>query len=175
MRTPTQFPLVVALVAALLAALATAVVSTAQDEPTRPQTRDAVRDKFEGLRRAQQARDRLPDGVLARFGPANEAGPRVDASTTRRLVQVNSGEVLIARGPGAVCSINVGAAGWSGGCTSDGRAARDELRRRSISSRRPAATTSACGASLPTRSVSSPWSSLAVAVSASRSSMARSA
>lgn len=126
MKTRTHMSLVVALLAALLAALGTAVISTAQDDASQPSARDHVKDKYKSLRRAQQSEDKLPDGVRARFGAANASGPKVDEKSARRFAKIGRDEVFVARGAGSVCSINVNDAGWAGGCTTDGRATRDE-------------------------------------------------
>jgi hypothetical protein len=128
MRGLRRLPLVAAISAAALSAGATAALSLAQqDDSNAPVVIEASSggdtDGFAALDRAQNADDRLPAGVLARFGPDNSTGPNVDQSTARKVASVEKTDIYIAEGTSSFCTINVrDDGGWSGGCTAKTRA-----------------------------------------------------
>jgi len=125
-----RLALFAAIAAAGLSAGGTAALSLAQNSDQPPASKVAPATStsmgFAALARAQRADDRLPTGVLARFGTDNPTGPQVDPSTARKVGHVADADLYVAEGPSSFCTLSVDAAGWSGGCTSKARAASGE-------------------------------------------------
>lgn len=121
-----KFSLAAAIAAAALSAGGTAVVSLAQNDSAPAQRGDAPEAGFEALQRPQRTDDALPSGVLAKFGPENSNGPRVNPGTARKVARLATGDIYLAEGPDSLCTISASAAGWSGGCSSKANASNGE-------------------------------------------------